>query len=570
MSGGIGARLSGASVTARVFVAPLMGIALTVGALWLADRQSEQAVASVDAIHRSAAGRQGEIDRLVATAYRIHSDVSRHLALAGSGLEEAKLQGMRDAIAANVGAARKTIAALRDMPLAEDERAMLADIGRRLDAYAKAVDEMNQMAAIDRLIGIPMMGHVDEQFAGLTDRIIAAQGAIARSAEQANQAARDAAAEARLRFALVMAALLAGMAAAGLVLARSITRPLQRLSHATTALADGQLGVEIHGTWMRNEIGAMARALQVFQTNAREVEALKAAQERQKAEAEAEKHRAIHELADLFEARVSEVVQQVGAGAHRMRTNAAGMLQRATATTEQAAAVATASQQAGSSVETAAAAAEEMSANIAEIGGQVRRSFDMARDAVRSVEETNGHVVGLSDAANRIGEIVGLINSIAAQTNLLALNATIEAARAGEAGKGFAVVASEVKNLATQTAKATEDISAQIAAMQQVTNAAVGAIKGVGDTVVSINEVVATISAAMEQQSAATHLIARNVQEAAAGTGEVSRNIAAVSDTAGETGAAAGEVLQAAERLDGQAATLGTEVKQFIGRLRQG
>jgi len=570
MSGGIFSRLTGASVAGRVFVAPLMGIVLTVAALWLADRQSEQAITSVDRIHLSAGERREQIDRLAATAYLIHSDVSRHLALVGSGLEEAKLQQMRDSIAANLGKARKVLASLRELPLTDGERAMLADIAKRVDGYAKAVDEMNQMAVLDRLIGIPMMAHVDDQFKELNDKIMAAQAAIDRSAEEATQATRDAAAAARTEFALVMAALLAGMMVAGLVLARSITRPLQRLSHATTDLAGGQLGVEIHGTWMKNEIGAMARALQVFQNNAREVERLKIEQERQKAEAEAEKHRAIHALADLFEARVSEVVQQVGAGAHQVRSNAEGMLQRAKATNEQATAVATASQQAGMSVQTAAAATEEMSSSIVEIGGQVRRSFDMVRGAVRAVDETNGHVVGLSEAAGRIGEIVGLINSIAAQTNLLALNATIEAARAGEAGKGFAVVASEVKNLANQTAKATEDISAQIATMQQVTNSAVSAIKGVGDTVVSIDQIVGTIAASMEQQAAATQEIARNVQEAAVGTGEVSQNIASVSHTAGETGSAAAEVLHAAELLDRQAVTLNNEVKQFIGRLRQG
>ncbi len=570
MSGGFFSRLTGASLVARVFVAPLLGTVLTVVALGLADRQSERAVAAVDGIHQAAGERREQVGRLVATAYLIHSDVSRHLALVGSGIEEAKLQAIRDAIAANLGRARQVNAALRDSAPGDGERAMLADVALRLDAYVKAVDEMNQMAAIDRLIGIPMMGQADDRFRELTERILAAQAAIDRGAVQAVQDTRDATAEERARFALVMAALLAGMLGAGLVLARSITRPLQQLSQATTDLAGGRLDAAIHGTWMKNEIGAMARALQVFQNSAREVERLTAEQERQKAAAEAEKRRVIHELADLFEARVSEVVQRVGEGAHRVRTNAAGMLQRASATNDQAAAVATASQQAGMSVQTAATAAEAMSAGIGEIGEQVRRSFDMVRGAVRAVEATNGHVVGLSEAAGRIGEIVGLINSIAGQTNLLALNATIEAARAGEAGKGFAVVASEVKSLATQTAKATEDISAQIAAMQQVTNAAVSAIKGVGETVVSIDSIVGSISTAMERQATTTQAIARNVQEAAAGTSEVSHNIAGVSHTAGETGAAAGEVLHAAELLDGQAAALNNEVKQFIGRLRQG
>ncbi len=570
MNGGFLAGLSGTSVAARVFAAPLMGILLTVAALALADRQAEQSVAAVDQIHQSATARRAQIDRLVATAYLIHSDVSRHLALSGSGLEDAKLQEIRTAITSSTAKAGKALETLGAMPLMPAERAMLADVEKRLAAYAKAVDEMNQMAMIDRLIAIPLMSHVDDQFRGLTGKALEAQSAIEASTERAVQDTRDSAARARMEFALVMAALLGGMLVAGLLLARSITRPLGTLSERTAGLAAGDLNSEVHGTWMKNEIGAMARALKIFQDNAREVERLKLEQEHQKAEAEEERKRVVHELADLFEARVSEVVQQVGSGAQQVRSNARGMLDCANDANQKAAAVASASQQAGMSVQTAATAAEEMSASIAEIGVQVRRSFDMVRSAVAAVDESNGHVVGLSEAASKIGEIVSLINSIAAQTNLLALNATIEAARAGEAGKGFAVVAQEVKNLASQTAKATEEISTQIAGMQQVTGSAVSAIRGMGETVVSIDTIIGAIAASMEQQAAATQDIARHVQEAAAGTTEVSQNIAVVSHSAGETGTAAGEVLQAAELLDGQAVKLNTEVKQFIGRLRHG
>ncbi|WP_029009104.1 methyl-accepting chemotaxis protein [Azospirillum halopraeferens] len=570
MGRGMLAWLSGLSVTVRVFVAPLLGVLVTVAVLLAADRQSERAVSAIDAIHGSAGEQRERMERLVATAFRIHSDVSRHLALAGSGLEDAKLRVILDDIAANLGEARAALGDLAGLSLPDAERAMLADIAARLDAYAAAVADMNQMAAIDRLIAIPLMAHVDERFADLTERILAAREAVATATATATADTREASREARRDFALVMALVLAGMVVSGLVLARTITGPLRALSHSTGALAAGRLDTPIEGAGMNNEIGAMARALQVFRDNAREVEHLKAEQERQKAAAEDEKRRAVRDLADLFETRVSEVVQQVGAGAHQVRTNAAGMLARATATDEQAAAVAAASQQAGDSVQTAAAATEEMSAAIAGIGEQVRRSFAMVREAVGAVERTDAHVVGLSEAAGRIGEIVGLINAIAARTNLLALNATIEAARAGEAGKGFAVVAQEVKILATQTAKATDDIQTQVAGMQQVTGDAVGAIRGVGETVVGIDRVIASIAAAMEQQAAATGAIARNVQEAAAGTGVVTHTIAGVSAAAGETGVAAGEVLEAAELLDGQAAALNNEVKQFIGRLRQG
>ncbi|NYZ16747.1 methyl-accepting chemotaxis protein, partial [Azospirillum sp. RWY-5-1] len=430
MQRGLFARLCGTSVSLRVFAAPIMGIILTVASLALADRRSEASIEAVDSIHRIGGERRERVDHLVATAFRIHSDVSRHLALVGSGLEDAKLQAILNAVTAGMAKAQGLLTELGDQPLTGDERARLGEVAAGLRDYAAAVEQMNQMAAIDRLIAIPLMAHVDERFAALVDRALAAQTVIDRSTEGAALVTRAGAAEDRDRFALVMGGLLVAIMAAGLVLARSITRPIDRLSAATGALAAGRLDTEIHGAWMRNEIGAMARALTVFQENAREVERLKAEQESRKQAAEAEKRRTIAELADLFEARVGDVVRQVGAGAHQVRGNAATMMAQAESADRQAAAVATASQQAGMAVHTAAAAAEQMTAGISEIGGQVRRSVDMVQGAVKAVEQTDAHVVGLSEAAGKIGEIVSLISSIAAQTNLLALNATIEAARA--------------------------------------------------------------------------------------------------------------------------------------------
>ena len=568
MRRGIFAQLCGLSVAARVFAAPLLGIAITVAALAVSEKKADMALADSDAIQNQVAQRAEKAEQLIAVTYLIHSDVSRHLALVGSGLSDAELKVIRDATAANQARARQLTEELAVALTGDREKTLVRSVAARLKSYAGAVDQMNDMAAIDRLIAIPLMSHVDEQFSALTKETVAARDAV-RAAGEAALAANRAQLEAENRaFMFSTAAVLAGLLLGGIVLARTITSPLRDLTDATVTLASGRTDVEIHAAWMKNEVGAMARALEKFRDDAREMERLKAEQERQKAAAEEEKRRAIHELADLFEARVGEVARKVGAGAHRVRLNAEGMLTRAEAAERQAAQIASASQQAGMSVQTAAAATEELAAGIGEIGGQVRRSVDMVASAVQAVDVTDGHVAGLSEAAGRIGEIVSLISSIAAQTNLLALNATIEAARAGEAGKGFAVVAGEVKNLANQTAKATEDISAQIDNMQSATRNAVDSVHAVGGSVVAIEGVIGDISAAMQQQSAATSEIARSVQEAAGGAQSVSESIVAVSQVAGETGSAADDVLKAARELDEHAAALDGEVKRFISRLR--
>jgi methyl-accepting chemotaxis protein len=268
-----------------------------------------------------------------------------------------------------------------------------------------------------------------------------------------------------------------------------------------------------------------------------------------------------------FEMAMQGVTETVSSASTELESSAGVMNTTAGATSEQAASVAAAAEEASVNVETVAAAAEQLSNSISEIGRQVAQSTEIARNAVDRAAHTDAQIKGLVEGSQRIGEVLGLITDIANQTNLLALNATIEAARAGEAGKGFAVVAAEVKNLANQTAKATEDISEQIESMQHVTNETVKAIKDINTTIDQIGEAASAISAAVEEQDAATREIAVNVEQAAVGTSEVTRNVSLVTEGAQETGAAAGQVLSASGELARQSTVLEKEVKNFLERL---
>ncbi|WP_422366108.1 methyl-accepting chemotaxis protein [Pelagibius sp.] len=366
----------------------------------------------------------------------------------------------------------------------------------------------------------------------------------------------------------MIAAILVGIAVVSMLIARSITRPISGMIASMRSLADGDLKVEIPGVGRHDEIGDMADAVQVFRSNAENQRRLEKENKDSAKRAEQEKQTAMRQLADGFEASVKSVVDSVSSTASTMQTTAQSMTSAAEETEQQAQAAAGASEEASTNVQTVASAAEELASSIEEIGRQVSRSSETANRAVEHARGTNGKVEGLVEAAQKVGEVVNLISDIAEQTNLLALNATIEAARAGEAGKGFAVVANEVKSLATQTAKATEEISQQIGEIQSATTDAATAIKSIAETVEQINEIAGSISAAVEEQGAATQEIARNVQQASAGTQKVSGNIGAVTKTAGQTGSSAGEVLGAASQLSQQSDKLRKEVQQFITKVR--
>ncbi|WP_425429091.1 methyl-accepting chemotaxis protein [Azospirillum thermophilum] len=333
-------------------------------------------------------------------------------------------------------------------------------------------------------------------------------------------------------------------------------------------LAEGDLDVAIPGGDRKDELRAMAQAMLIFKDNALEMRRMEREREEMRQQIDADRRRTMNEFANGFEQAVSGVVVSLTESASMLGRDAQEMSSDAALTTAKSNAVASASEQATTNVQTVAAAAEELSASIAEISRQLNDSSSVAVGAAQKATQTNAIVEGLSHAADRIGQVVGLIGEIAEQTNLLALNATIEAARAGEAGKGFAVVATEVKNLAGQTAKATEEISSQVAEMQAATTGAVEAIRTISDAVTNISRTVTDIARSVEQQGSATREIAQNVQQAAEGTQEVMHHIAEVTTAASKTGGAADAVLQASRLLAQQADRLRGEVHGFLDKVR--
>ncbi len=347
-----------------------------------------------------------------------------------------------------------------------------------------------------------------------------------------------------------------------------MVKSLRAIGRATTQAVFGNPTVEIPFAERHDVVGRLAKAIKTYrdQTVLASNVLTKSMEERRRIGNETRKQQ--QEFAEGFEKRVKAVVDTVASAATELQATAQSMTETADQTSGQATSAASAAEQAAANVEAVSAAAEELSAAVNEISRQVAESAAKAKAAVAEAEQTNATVRGLADASQKIGEVIELISDIADQTNLLALNATIEAARAGEAGKGFAVVASEVKSLANQTAKATEEISAQIDAIQQATGNAVKAIEGIGRTIGEMDEITATIAAAVEEQGAATGEISRNVQEAAEGTQTASTNASNVTQTAAETGAAASQVLEAAGELARQAEALKGEVETFLGRIK--
>ncbi len=437
-----------------------------------------------------------------------------------------------------------------------------------LNTYAEAAAGVLDMASSDPTTAFVLLLSAEKAFDAAKERLDGLRNIQARQTERTSAAAFASEEQSRLVFLVLLGVALLLAATVTVAVARTISRPLTGMTKAMAALAGGDQSVAVPGTDRKDEIGRMAGAVQVFKTKMLEADHLRAAQAEADRRAEQEKRAAMHNVADAFETAVGSIVKAVSSASGDLETAAGTFTKAAEVTQALSGAVAAASEQASANVKSVASATEEMTSSIAEISRRVQESSAIAQQAVRQAEKTDGRIAELSHAAGRIGDVVKLITAIAAQTNLLALNATIEAARAGDAGRGFAIVAQEVKALAAQTAKATEEISGQIAGMQTVTQESVGAIKEIGATIGRISEIAATVAAAVEEQAATTQEIARNVYQAAQGTGEVATNITEVNRGASETGTASAQVLSSAQSLSSESHRLGVEVQKFLDSVR--
>jgi methyl-accepting chemotaxis protein len=399
----------------------------------------------------------------------------------------------------------------------------------------------------------------------LIEAVLTAVEGIRRGAEAAYTASRR---NVSMQTGFAIPLIILSVVFLGALVARSISRPIVRMTEAMTELANGNVRIVPPGLGRRDEVGAMASAVQVFRDNMIEAERLRTEQAEAEKRATGEKRATLHTVANEFQTAVGNVVDLVSSASTELEAAAQTLTKTAGTTQTLSTNVAGASDQASANMQSVAAATEELAASVGGIMRQVQESSKIAADAVRQAQQTDARMSALSKASARIGEAVKIISAIAEQTNLLALNATIEAARAGDAGKGFAVVAAEVKALASQTAKATDEIGQQIAGIQTATQESVAYSQEINTTINRISEISSMIASAIEEQGAAMQGIARNVQEAASKTAQVATNITEVNKGASETGSASAQVLSSAQGLSTESVRLKSEVEEFLARVR--
>jgi methyl-accepting chemotaxis protein len=553
-------------VTLKVFLAPGLILAAMLGLSVVAWRLLSEGNAYLHEInatalvsYRQAAGAKDAVHGTQIALYHL-------LSVAANESDPARLRQAAGPVRQAVAPVAATVATLAGTG---SDAGLVADLRQELAAYQAALQEVLDTAATDPGSATMLMTGVDDHFQALSEGLERYRAEMQTAGQQL--AARAAAASDRARLVLLSgcAAALALCALLAIAAARAIARPVVALTATMRALADGELDRLVPAQARRDEIGAMAHAVDVFRGNELRARQLTAEREREHA-ARARRQAAMDQHMQEFGSSVSGVLNSLSSAAEEMRTAAGEMMQAAHRTREHATRTTEGAVGASANLTAVAAGVEQMSHSIDEISRQVAHASDSARLAVEQATATNTKVVGLAETAGRIGNVVQLIADIAGRTNLLALNATIEAARAGEAGKGFAVVAAEVKALAAQTARATEEIGGQIAAIRSATGEAVDDVRRVGDAIGRVNAVATAIAAAVEQQAAATREIVGRVQTVAQSTGEVTDAMTQVSEVAGSADIVANRVMHAAAQIGGTSSTLGRDVHDFLTIMARG
>jgi methyl-accepting chemotaxis protein len=552
----------------KVQLAPafLILVLVGVGIYALLALRSNQA--AVDALV-SGPVRQSELaNELTATTWTAHAKLYRLAATAANEKDEKKVAAI--AKEASVAAARISDA-LKAVEGTQGE--LKGEAFEKLKAavagYLKQSKNAIEMADGDAGSALMFIKGAERNFADiekLTDDL------ITRSSDSKDREIARAGIKLE-RQQLTLTAVLLVVAFVGIVVSfligRNISRPVVAMSKAMRELAVGNFEVQLPGLDRGDEVGQMAHAIQDFKVQAvAKAERETAEREEKNRELAAARRAELHNLAERFETAVGDIIENVGSASNELENSAVILTKSSAATQQLSTVVAAASEETSTNVQSVASATEEMAGSINEIGRQVTDSNRITNEAVHQAQKTDARIAELSLAASRIGDVTKLITTIAEQTNLLALNATIEAARAGDAGRGFAVVAQEVKALAAQTAKATSEISTQIAGMQAATQDSVLAIKEISGTIGRVSEIATAIAAAIEEQGAATQEIARNVQQAALGTTQVATNIADVNRGAGDTGLASSQVLSSAQLLSNENKRLKAEVVKFLATVR--
>ncbi len=556
----------------KIVAIPILSIAvlLTLGGVFVGIMSQQRTV--VDQVASESVNRSQLVFDVFSTLSKRHTSIFNLLAEAGSGdIDEEKVFEAGEESLAALSVIEATLGELVELfNQSEEEAALLGRLTVDLGEYKNAAAASIEMATVDVALAGKQMIAANASYGKMNDSFLILVGMVK---EEITGSLNGLAENSRQVQFQVIASIALGV---GLVILLSflvyvsIARNMSDITGAMLSLAEGKTDLFVPFSDRGDEIGEMARSLEVFKRSAEEVVRLEKEQQHARDGAELEKRRAASEMADNFDNQIGGVVNAVSQAAVEMENSAQTLTENADQSMSQSATVAKAAEEASSNVQTVASASEELSASLREVSNQVAECANITQMAADEAGQTNTEIAALSENAEKIGNVIEMINDIASQTNLLALNATIEAARAGDAGKGFAVVASEVKNLANQTASATDEISSQIAGVQESTNGFVQSMGSITQTINQVNEIASAISAAVEQQNAATGEISRNIQEASVATQRVSDGIAAVTDANSRTGGAAGGVETAASELSQQSDTLRVAVDGFLDKVRAG